>query len=130
MSTFTEEELRLFSKTINVREKIIDKLLTLDLPTKPREVESFVNLLESVDRSLISRKKVIIEDSAQKSDSESKEILKTLMLSLHNGEVIFNDKKDESKLTPEYVTQEIEISEGELVNGHDPAIEQMISTIY
>lgn len=116
-SSFSIEDVRLLEKTISVRERIIDKLLTQDLPTKPREIDSFTNLLESVDRSIFAKAKIKIDETQNKVNEETKEILKDLLINLHNNAVP-GDASQPSEV-PVFQSQGLEIKEGELIGKTD-----------
>jgi hypothetical protein len=118
-NSFTVEDIRLLEKTISIRERLIDNLMKREeLPTKPREIDSFTNLLESVDRSIFTKTKINIEDTQNKVNEETKEILRDLLLDLHKG----NNRQ------PQTVTRDVPVfvpttdipSEGELI----PKIDQ------
>ncbi len=85
MSLFTENDARLLDKTLVIREQLIDNLLKQELPTKARDIECFTNLLESVDRSILAKAKVKVDENANKTNEETKAILKGLLLELHNN---------------------------------------------
>lgn len=85
MSLFTENDARLLDKTLVIREQLIDNLLKQELPTKARDIECFTNLLESVDRSILAKAKVKVEQDANKTNEETKAILKGLLMELHNN---------------------------------------------
>lgn len=86
MAAFGENDIRLLEKTLFIREQIVDAILKEKISTKPRDVDSFTNLLESIDRSVIGKAKVNIEDTNSKNNEETKEILKGLLLELHKGD--------------------------------------------
>ena len=117
MSLFTENDARLLDKTLVIREQLIDNLLKQEMPTKARDIECFTNLLESVDRSILAKAKVKVDENANKTNEETKAILKGLLLELHNnpGQVI------EGSATlvcdaPEYQpTSGVEVHSGELI---------------
>lgn len=115
-ATFTEEDLRLLEKTINIREKIIDNIVSKELPTKDKDLIAFTNLLESVDRSIFNKAKIKIEDINSKNNEETKEILKDLLLSLHKST---NKETTIKRELPEFVSTNISINEGELILKND-----------
>ncbi len=116
MSLFTENDARLLDKTLVIREQLIDNLMKQELPTKARDIECFTNLLESVDRSILSKAKVKVDESTNKTNEETRLILKGLLLELHNNpeaaaEVIEGSFKE----VPEYQPGLIEVHAGELI---------------
>ena len=113
---FTEEDNRLLTKTLNVRERLIDHLTKESLPTSSRDVDSLTNLLESVDRSILDKAKLKIEEQDSQVNKENKEILKNLLLDLHSNKETHIPSANE---LPEYVPQGITINEGELIRGED-----------
>ena len=108
---FTEEDNRLLNKTLNVRERLIDHLTKESLPTSSRDVDSLTNLLESVDRSILLK----IEEQDSQINKENKEILKNLLLDLHNG----HSPVLAGNSIPEYAPQGISLNDGELIRGED-----------
>ena len=88
-SSFSVEDIRLLEKTINIRERMIDNLFGAgkELPVKARDIDSYTNLLESVDRSVFAKAKISIEESNGKLQEETKGVLTELLLSLHKGEI-------------------------------------------
>lgn len=85
MSALSVDDIRLLEKTKGIREQLIDNLMKSELPTKARDVDSFVNLLESVDRSIVARAKISIDEAANKVNEGTKEVLTELIKSLHSG---------------------------------------------
>lgn len=112
-STFTDNDVRLLDKTINLREKLIDSIVGRELPTKERDLLAFTNLLESVDRSIFSKAKIHIEDSNAKNNEATKEVLKELLLNLHTGTTTVTTSIQ--KEAPVFKSTNIDISEGELI---------------
>lgn len=88
-SSFSVDDIRLLEKTISIRERMIDNLFApdKDLPVKARDIDSYTNLLESVDRSVFSKAKINIEESNGRLQEETKGVLTDLLLSLHRGEL-------------------------------------------
>lgn len=115
-STFTEEDLRLLEKTISIREKLIDNIVSKELPTRDKDLVAFTNLLESVDRSIFNKAKVKIEDANSKNNEETKEILMELLLNLHKSN---NTETPTKRELPEFVSTNCDINEGELILKND-----------
>lgn len=124
-NSFSPDDVRLLEKTISVRERIIDNLLTKELPTKARDIDTLTNLLESVDRSIFSKAKIKIDERDSKSNEETKEVLKQLMLNLHS-----NNKRAQPEApvnAPTFQPQQLSINEGELIARTDNQdIEQFV----
>ena len=116
MSVFTENDIRLLDKTLIIREQMIDNLLKQELPTKARDIDAFNNLLESVDRSILAKTKVKVDENANKTNEETKAILKGLLMELHNnpGNVIEGEARVIREV-PEYQPTEIGVNDGELI---------------
>jgi hypothetical protein len=119
MATFTEEDLRLLDKTIQIRERLIDSIVETELPSKARDIDSFTNLLESVDRSILNKAKVKLEDSNTKINEESKEILRSLLVELHRGSSAADLALESTNSPPIYESIGIEINDGELIEKSD-----------
>lgn len=116
-STFTADDIRLLEKTIGIRERIIDNLMKGDLPTKARDVDSITNLLESVDRSIFGKVKINLEETSNKVNEETKEILKDLLINLHKDNAV--SAVSTTKEPPTFIAPEMEIMEGELMIKQD-----------
>ncbi|QXN70616.1 hypothetical protein AGENTSMITH_212 [Bacillus phage vB_BspM_AgentSmith] len=128
MSSYDEEGIRLLDKTVAVRERMIDHLLkSEELPTKARDVEKFVTLLDSTDKSIFTRAKIKLEESNQKTSEESKELLRDLLLSLHQTP----KEKDITPTTgviPQFVSSSMVVTDAEIMLEEDePDIEQYLS---
>lgn len=128
MSSYDEEGIRLLDKTVAVRERMIDHLLKEEaLPTKARDVEKFITLLDSTDKSIFTRAKIKLEESNQKTSEESKELLRDLLLTLHQNP----KEKEDTPLTgviPQFVSSSIEVSDAEILLEEDePDIDQYLN---
>ena len=118
MSNFTEDDIRLLEKTKSIKERMIDNLFAVgkELPSKPRDVDSYTNLLESLERSVFDRVKISIDEASNKIQEGTKEVLTELLISLHKGEVptpVENLKRLED--IPVYSPQGIEVNSGVLI---------------
>lgn len=119
-SSLTPDDVRILEKTLNIREQVVDNLMKGDLPTKAREVDSFVNLLESMDRSVLGRAKIKIEESSQQVDEATKQVLTDLLLSLHSGKVPEGLGLDEASISaPAFESTGDTVLEGELIRKTD-----------
>jgi len=120
MSSLTDNDVRLLDKTLTIREQLIDNLLKQELPSKPRDVECFTNLLESVDRSILAKAKIKIDEDSNNTNEKNHQLLKSLLLDLHSNptptSIVINT---ESRQTPEYKSLAMEISSGELIMHSD-----------
>jgi len=118
MSNFTEEDIRLLEKTKSIKERMIDNLFAVgkELPSKPRDIDSYTNLLESLERSVFDRVKISIDEASNKIQEGTKEVLTELLISLHKGEVptpVENLERLED--IPVYSPQGIEVNSGVLI---------------
>jgi len=119
MSLFTENDARLLDKTLVIRERLVDNLMKGELPTKARDVDCFTNLLESIDRSILAKAKVKVDSDANKTNEETKAILKGLLLELHNNPVGGNVIEGQATFVremPEYQPPaDVMVNDGELI---------------
>lgn len=118
MSTLTEEDIRLLEKTTSIKERMIDNLMGLgkELPSKPREIDSYTNLLESVERGIFSRAKINIDEASSKIQEGTKEVLTELLLSLHKGEgPTAKENLEQIDAVPVYNPQGMDINDGVLI---------------
>ena len=118
MSNFTEDDIRLLEKTKSIKERMIDNLFAVDkeLPSKPRDIDSYTNLLESLERSVFDRVKINIDEASNKIQEGTKEVLTELLISLHKGEVptpVENLERLDD--IPVYSPQGIEVNSGVLI---------------
>ena len=118
MSNFTEDDIRLLEKTKSIKERMIDNLFAVgkELPSKPRDIDSYTNLLESLERSVFDRVKISIDEASNKIQEGTKEVLTELLISLHKGEIptpVENLKRLED--IPVYSPQGIEVNSGVLI---------------
>lgn len=119
-SSFSVEDIRLLEKTISIRERLIDNLLKAEsLPTKARDIDSFTNLLESVDRSIFSKAKISIDEAANKVNEETKEVLKDLLIDLHKNNSTYHLGEHSSGNSPSFESSGIDVNEGELIHKLD-----------
>lgn len=123
MSLFTENDVRLLDKTLVIREQLIDNLQKNEFPTKPRDIDAYVNLLESVDRSILAKAKIKVDESSNKINEESRQLLKDLLIELHTSPTSMNftieGKLESLEKIPEYQSLDIEINPGELIPHSD-----------
>lgn len=127
MSSYDEEGIRLLDKTVAVRERMIDHLLKGELPTQARDVEKFVTLLDSTDKSIFTRAKIKLEESNQKTSEESKELLRDLLLSLHQTPKEENPAPLSGAI-PQFVSSAMEVSDAEVMLEEDePDIDQYLN---
>lgn len=121
---FNDEDLRLLDKTLRVREKLLDSLMQKGLPEKERDVNAFVNLAESIDRSIFNKSKLKIEDKSNEINEQQKDLLKQMLVELHKGNThqvnieVHTSEALEEKL-PSYEPKGLKINEGELISGID-----------
>lgn len=116
--SFSIDDVRLLEKTISIRERLIDNITKQEnLPIKPREVDSFTNLLESVDRSIFAKAKIKIDDANSRVNEETKEVLKDLLINLHKNQRPSGSST--SAEAPVFQSTGKQISEGELVTKLD-----------
>lgn len=118
--TFTTEDLEALDKTQKMRERLAGVIMNKEdheLPRKPAELMAVTNLLESIDRSILGRTKMRIDDDSAKNDAANKELLKQLMMDMHNGRKpdlpgVANGAPVEA---PSYTPSSSTVSPGELI---------------
>lgn len=118
MSNFTEDDIRLLEKTKSIKERMIDNLFAVgkELPSKPRDIDSYTNLLESLERSVFDRVKISIDEASNKIQEGTKEVLTELLISLHKGEIPTPvENLDRLEDIPVYSPQGIEVNSGVLI---------------
>lgn len=80
---FTEDDTRLLEKTIKVREKMIDALSEFSMPKKPSDVMAMVSVIESLDKTLMTKAKLKLDDSSNKTAEETQAMMRELLINLH-----------------------------------------------
>lgn len=87
-STFTPEDLKTLEETQRMRERLAGVIMGKpdnELPRKPAELMAVTNLLESIDRSVLGRTKLRIDDDSVKNGEANKELLRELMIQMHTN---------------------------------------------
>ena len=127
MSLFTENDTRLLEKTLQIREALVDNLIKKELPTNHKDIDSFTNLLESIDRSILGKAKIKVEDSNAKANEETKEILRGLLLDLHRNNTanVSTASANRSEI-PTYKPMNMELNPGELILKQDDVSPQEV----
>lgn len=127
MSLFTENDTRLLEKTLQIREALVDNLIKKELPTNHKDIDSFTNLLESIDRSILGKAKIKVEDSNAKANEETKEILRGLLLDLHRNNTanVSTASANRSEI-PTYKPMNMELNHGELILKQDDVSPQEV----
>lgn len=82
-SYFTDEDVRILEKTARVREMTIDALTKDQMPSRPSDVMALVSVIESLDKTILTKAKLKIEDTASKSNEETQTMMRELLLNLH-----------------------------------------------
>lgn len=88
-STFTPEDLKTLEETQRMRERLAGVIMGKpdnELPRKPAELMAVTNLLESIDRSVLGRTKLRIDDDSVKNGEANKELLRELMIQMHTNQ--------------------------------------------
>lgn len=90
MSVFSDREKGLLEKTLDIRERMLDTYMAANngkLPTDEDGVNLVNKMLDGIDRSLFGRGKLKIEESASRSQEETKALLTELLVSIHQNPV-------------------------------------------
>lgn len=120
-SAFTPDDVRVLEKTLSIRERMLDNLVSQEkLPTDPESIRSFVNLLDSTDKNVFGRAKIKVEESSNKVNEETNNILGDLVLKLHSGVIPEGLGLDDGAVIPKWEgSSEVEVLEGELIRRTD-----------
>lgn len=122
-STFTPEDIDTLDKTQKMRERLADVIMSkpdAELPLKPAGLMAVTNLLESIDRSVLGRTKMRIDDDSSKNDSANKELLKALIMDMHQNQGHVSGQSEPATLlqgaeSPVYTPSERPVQAGELI---------------
>lgn len=104
---FTEEDTRLLNKTISVRERIVDNLIKNDLPTKQGDVLAITTLLESLDKTILGKAKLKLEDASNKNIEQNQQVMKELILNLHRNKTATPNVGNSSPRLPDTISYPI-----------------------
>lgn len=91
MTSFTSQDLERLEKTTKAKERLMDVIFgvtdeELKSVTKSASgLTAVTNLLESIDRGVVSKAKIISDDDANKNQEQTNEVLKALMIDLHKN---------------------------------------------
>lgn len=118
-SSLTEDDLRILSKTMEMRERLVDKIMSTaeTMPATPRELDAFVGLVNSMDASVLGKAKIRNADEANKNEAQSKALLADFLLSLHKEEE--STPTPEVAQLPEFQSTGVNVLEGEIIEGLD-----------
>ncbi len=118
MATFTEEDVRRLELYMQLREELLIKLKTEDRKDVGY-VNSFTNLAESLDRSIIAKAKVKVEEEANKTSAANKEAILEFMMAVHSNACAPITSQVEREI-PKYIPSgEEQVIEGELITKED-----------
>ncbi len=115
-SALSVEDIKLLEKTISIRERLIDTIVAKELPTSARDIDCFTNLLESVDRSIFSKAKINLEESSNKVNEATNQVLKELIVELHKTPTNVSANRTE---VPVFSSTGKQVSDGELIRKID-----------
>lgn len=117
---FTGDDLALLDKAMRLRTRLIDKIASVEntaLSTKASDLLAVTGLLDSLDKSVFTKAKLVLEEGSAKSDEETRKVLLSLMTDLHSNSG--SEESGDAGSVPEYVPTGITVMEGELIQGND-----------
>lgn len=118
MATFTDEDVRRLELSMQLREELLLKLKAEDRKDVGY-VNSFTNLAESLDRSILSKAKIKVEEEANKTSAANKEAILEFMMAVHSNASAPITSKVEREI-PKYIpTGEEQVIDGELITKED-----------
>ena len=123
-STFTPEDLKTLEETQRMRERLAGVIMGKpdnELPRKPAELMAVTNLLESIDRSVLGRTKLRIDDDSVKNGEANKELLRELMIQMHTNQppAAPAPTSTEPVSVPAYTPSGSTVQPGELILKND-----------
>lgn len=123
-STFTPEDLKTLEETQRMRERLAGVIMGKpdnELPRKPAELMAVTNLLESIDRSVLGRTKLRIDDDSVKNGEANKELLRELMIQMHTNQppTVPAPTSTEPVSVPAYNPSGSTVHPGELILKND-----------
>lgn len=131
MTSFTSQDLDRLEKTTKAKERLMDVIFgvtddELKSVTKSAAgLTAVTNLLESIDRGVVSKAKIVSGDEANKNQEQTNEVLKALMLDLHknkNAPLPVETLANTSASPPRFQSRGTEIMPGELIPLSDNVI--------
>lgn len=120
--SFEESDLELLGKSMKLRERMMNNIAKRDdndLPVKPSDLMAVTNLLESMDRSIYTKAKINIDDSSSRNEEATREVLRGLMVDLHNQRVLGNTPSSQGQIPGYKSITDITVNEGELITKSD-----------
>ena len=120
--SFEESDLELLGKSMKLRERMMNNIAKRDdndLPIKPSDLMAVTNLLESMDRSIYTKAKINIDDSSSRNEEATREVLRGLMVDLHNQRVLGNTPSSQGQIPGYKSITDITVNEGELITKSD-----------
>lgn len=119
----TPEDQLALKNTQDMRERLARVIMGKEdsaLPTKPAELMAVTNLLESIDRSVLGRAKIRIEEEAGNGAAADKELLRELLITLHSDKKYSHTETPTAPVeAPAYMPSDRAVSPGELIIRQD-----------
>lgn len=115
-SYFTEEDTRILEKTSKVREKAIDALTKDQMPSRACDVLALVSVIESLDKTILAKAKLKIDDTGNRATEETQAMMRELLLNLHRNTSSVRASRADLSLPPNIKD---DISENEMVKDID-----------
>lgn len=81
----TQEDMRRLEKTITIRERLIDLFKQNEVVNDPKALFGFINLMDSLDKTVINRAKVKIEEDNNKNVAGIQESMAAMLLGIHSN---------------------------------------------
>lgn len=117
--TLKPEDIALLDLTMGLRERMVRKITKLEeekLPAKASEILAVTGLLDSVDKTVLAKAKLRLEEESAQANEAHSSILRSLMIQLHSNVPQAVSTVAPREL-PAYTPQTLEIKAGELIQG-------------
>lgn len=117
--TLKPEDVALLDLTMGLRERMVRKITKLEeekLPAKASEILAVTGLLDSVDKTVLAKAKLRLEEESAEANEAHSNILRALMIQMHSN-VPQNAPVGTARELPMYASQALEIKTGELIQG-------------
>lgn len=116
MAMFTDDDERLLSKTMGMREKLIESFTKEGIPSKGSDVRVLKEVLDSIDNTILSKAKLKIEETDTTVNAQQRQLLAELVLAIHDNK---GNNASASNEAPKFEPSDVVTCEGEDILGKD-----------
>lgn len=117
-SALTPDDIAILERTRKARVRVLDEMFKDNEVPSGRGIYGFTALVDSLDNNVIQQAKIRVDESSNKINEETKNVLTSLIKDLHNGVTPeFMSSEDED--IPSFKSTGMSVNEGELIRKTD-----------